>query len=68
MMALRALQARVLNAANKKKLLKSYRKLALELHPDRCAHELACVAMQALNDAYETVQRKGAHRGHARQS
>ena len=33
--------ARTLNAVNQRALLKKYRKLALELHPDRCDHALA---------------------------
>jgi len=50
--------ARELNTQNKRQLLKRYRKLALELHPDRCDHALACDAMQALNTAYEKMERQ----------
>jgi hypothetical protein len=45
-----------LNTVNKRELLKAFRRLALELHPDRCAHPLANDAMQALNAAYERTQ------------
>ena len=30
-------EARTLNTVNKREMLKNYRKLALQLHPDRCA-------------------------------
>ena len=50
--------------ADKRQLLKKYRKLALELHPDRCEHALANDAMQVLNSAFEAAQGKG--RGRAR--
>jgi len=46
-----------LNTVNRRLLLKRYRQLALELHPDRCDHTLACDAMQALNLAFERTQR-----------
>ena len=51
--------ARSLNSVNKRELLKRYRKLALELHPDRCAHGLALEAMQVLNACYEQVLARG---------
>jgi hypothetical protein len=44
--------ARELNTVNKRDMLKKYRKLALQLHPDKCDHEYASEAMQALNKAY----------------
>ena len=47
--------AKGLNAANRKELIKKYRRLALELHPDRCDHEMANDAMQALNVAYDKI-------------
>ena len=46
-------RSRSLNNANKRDLLKRYRKLALELHPDRCHHALAVEAMQVLNACYD---------------
>ena len=46
---------RVLNTVNKWQLLKNYRKLALQLHPDRCDHSLAIEAMQLLNSAYDKL-------------
>ena len=51
----RLAEARSLNAVNRKYLLKKYRKLALELHPDRCDHCMAVDAMQALNAAFDKV-------------
>lgn len=33
-------QARMLNTVNKRALLKNYRRLALQLHPDKCDHEM----------------------------
>ena len=50
--------ARSLNTANRRALLKSYRKLAMELHPDRCAHALAVEAMQLLNACYDKAVKK----------
>ena len=47
--------ARVLNTVNKRQLLKNYRKLALQLHPDKCDHAMANDAMQALNVAYDKI-------------
>ena len=49
-------QARVLNTVNKRQMLKSYRKLALQLHPDKSDHPMALPAMQALNAAYDKTQ------------
>ena len=49
----RLAEARTLNTVNRRNLLKKYRRLALELHPDRNTHPLAVEAMQALNAAYE---------------
>ena len=43
--------ARELNSVNRREVLKRYRKLALQLHPDKCEHEYAEMAMQALNKA-----------------
>lgn len=51
----RLTQARTLNQVNRRAVLKQYRKLALELHPDRCDHPLAVDAMQALNTAYDQL-------------
>jgi hypothetical protein len=51
--------ARSLNSVNRRSLLKAYRRLALELHPDRCEHEMAIEAMQALNAAYDRVLPSG---------
>jgi len=48
-------EARTLNTVNKRELHKNYRRLALELHPDRCDHEYAIPAMAALNKAFEAV-------------
>ena len=48
-------QARVLNTVNKRALLKNYRRLALQLHPDKCDHEMALDGMQALNQAYDKI-------------
>ena len=50
--------ARTLNTVNKRNLLKNYRKLALQLHPDKCDHPVANDAMQALNCAYDKVTAK----------
>ena len=36
-------------------LKKLYKRRALELHPDRCSHEYAKPAMQALNKAFALV-------------
>ena len=47
--------ARTLNTVNKRTLLKNYRKLALQLHPDKCDHAMANDAMQALNVAYDKI-------------
>lgn len=49
-------RARVLNTVNKRAMLKGYRRLAMQLHPDKCDHEYANPAMQALNQAYEKTQ------------
>ena len=49
--------ARVLNTVNKRAMLKGYRKLAMQLHPDKCDHEYASQAMQALNAAFERTQK-----------
>lgn len=51
----RLAQARSLNSVNRRNLLKKYRKLALQLHPDRCEHVMAIDAMQALNAAYDQL-------------
>ena len=51
----RLAQARTLNTVNKRTLLKNYRKLALQLHPDKCDHPTANDAMQALNVAYDSI-------------
>lgn len=40
-------KARTLNTVNKRAILKKYRKLALQLHPDKWKHALALDAMQA---------------------
>ena len=48
----RLARARALNTVNKRAMMKNYRKLALQLHPDKCDHEYAEPAMQALNLAY----------------
>ena len=32
-----------------------YRKLALQLHPDKCSHQYASEAMQALNKAFSII-------------
>ena len=56
----RLAEARELNTVNRRMLLKKYRGLALTLHPDRCDHEMAIFAMQALNDAYDRVIGKAA--------
>ena len=55
--------AATLNTVNRRVILKSYRKLALQLHPDRCDHHMAVDAMQALNAAFELVQGKAGKRG-----
>ena len=49
-------RARVLNTVNKRAMLKGYRRLAMQLHPDKCDHEYAKPAMQALNAAFEKTQ------------
>lgn len=51
----RLAEARTLNNVNKRNLLKKYRKLALQLHPDRCEHVMAIDATQALNAAYDQL-------------
>ena len=48
-------QARVLNTVNRREVQKKYRRLALQLHPDRCDHEYAGAAMQALNKAFGLI-------------
>ena len=45
-------EARKLNTVNKRELQKQYWKLARDLHPDKCDHEYAVPAMQALNKAF----------------
>ena len=50
--------ARTLNTVNKRGILKNYRKLAMQLHPDKCDHALANDAMQALNGAYDKIDPK----------
>ena len=57
--------ARILNQVNRRTLLKKYRKLALELHPDRCDHAMAVDAMQALNAAYDKIMPKPVSTGGA---
>ena len=53
--------AKSLNNASRQELIKKYRRLAMELHPDRCDHQMANEAMQALNAAYErALGKKGA--------
>lgn len=49
----RLMHARSLNVANRRALLKQYRKRAMQLHPDRCDHCLAVEAMQILNACYD---------------
>ena len=44
-------------APSKREWLLRYRKLALELHPDKSSHPLAVEAMQTLNVAYDKVQK-----------
>ena len=45
-------QARVLNTVNKRALLKNYRRLALQLHPDKCDHEMVslCACLHTRSD------------------
>ena len=52
-------QARTLNTVNKMEVHKRYRKLEYELNPERCEHEYALPAMQALNMAYAAVLPEG---------
>ena len=52
----RVAAARVLNTVNKREMLKKFRKLAVQLHPDKCEHPIALPAMQALNAAYDKTQ------------
>ena len=59
----RLASANSLNAVTSRQVLKSYRRLALRLHPDRCDHPLAVEAMQKLNDAYERARGGTAPRG-----
>ena len=47
--------ARTLNTVNKREIHKNYRRLALQLHPDKCEHAYAIPAMVALNKALATV-------------
>lgn len=54
----RLAEARVLNTVNKRNMLKNFRKLAMQLHPDKCTHEMAVPAMQALNGAYDKCVEK----------
>ena len=49
----RLAEMRLLNTVNKRNMLKNYRKLAMQLHPDKCDHAMAIPAMQALNGAYD---------------
>lgn len=47
--------ARELNTVNKREVLKKYRRLALQLHPDKCEHQYAEEAMVALNKAFAVL-------------
>lgn len=58
----RLAEARSLNAVNRRALLKRYRQLALQLHPDRCEHVMAVDAMQVLNAVYERLNDGAQHR------
>jgi len=51
----RRAEARSLSAVNRRSLLKRYRQLALQLHPDRCEHVMAVDAMQVLNAIYDSL-------------
>ena len=55
-------EARTLNTVNRQEINKRFRKLALELHPDRCDHEYAGPAMRALNKAFEKVLPRADHK------
>jgi hypothetical protein len=48
-------EARTLNTVNKREIHKNYRRLALQLHPDKCEHEFAIPAMMALNKALAII-------------
>ena len=61
----RLARARVLNNANRRQLLKEYRRLAMRLHPDRCEHAMASDAMQVLNAAYDKLVGKAQPQGGA---
>ena len=37
---------------NRSSVIKSYKHLALKLHPDKCSHPVASDATKVLNDAY----------------
>ena len=52
----RLAEARILNTVNKRGILKNYRRLAIQLHPDKCDHPMALEAMQALNTAFDKTK------------
>jgi hypothetical protein len=61
----RVAAARVLNTVNKREMLKKFRKLAVQLHPDKCEHPIALPAMQALNAQGGTEEEVSARRSRA---
>ena len=51
-------QARMLNTVNKRALLKNYRRLALQLHPDKCDHEMVSPRLHTHSQRFAAAGRR----------